>query len=60
MSSSPPREAEALVVVGAFNRAFGRLGVDEVMDLMTEDCILENTLPVFRVATARWRRSSHT
>ena len=45
MSSSPPREAEALAVVEAFNRAFGRLDVDGVMDLMTDDCLFENTFP---------------
>jgi len=31
--------------VNAFNEAFGRHDVDAVMQLMTDDCIFENTLP---------------
>ncbi|HLX93208.1 MAG TPA: nuclear transport factor 2 family protein [Puia sp.] len=31
--------------VNAFNNAFNRHDVDEVMKLMTEDCIFENTNP---------------
>lgn len=32
-------------VLGRFNAAFARLDADAVMDLMTEDCIFENTFP---------------
>ncbi len=37
--------AETEDVLGRFNAAFGRLDADAVMDLMTEDCIFENTFP---------------
>ena len=32
-------------VVNAFNDAFGRHDVDAIMELMTDDCVFENTLP---------------
>jgi ketosteroid isomerase-like protein len=32
-------------VIEAFNDAFGRHDVDGVMELMTHDCVFENTLP---------------
>lgn len=31
--------------MNAFNEAFGRHDVDAVMNLMTDDCVFENTLP---------------
>lgn len=37
--------ANSLAVVEKFNAAFNRHNVDEVMDLMTGDCIFENTNP---------------
>jgi ketosteroid isomerase-like protein len=37
--------ASSLLVVEKFNAAFNRHNVDEVMDLMTEDCIFETTNP---------------
>jgi ketosteroid isomerase-like protein len=37
--------AETASVLARFNDAFGRGDTDEVMSLMTEDCVFENTLP---------------
>lgn len=37
--------AATLAVVERFNEAFGRGDVDAVMELMTEDCVFENTYP---------------
>lgn len=31
--------------IDAFNTAFGNADVDAIMDLMTDDCIFENTFP---------------
>lgn len=39
------REPEPVAVVTRFNEAFGRGDVRAVMDLMTEDCVFENTSP---------------
>jgi ketosteroid isomerase-like protein len=36
---------DTLAIIERFNAAFGRHDVDEVMALMTDDCIFENTSP---------------
>lgn len=38
-----PDDADALI--NRFNDAFNRHDVDAVMELMTDDCVFENTLP---------------
>jgi ketosteroid isomerase-like protein len=38
-------DSEPLAVVEMFNDAFNRQDLDAVMDLMTEDCVFENTMP---------------
>ncbi|MDQ3147784.1 MAG: nuclear transport factor 2 family protein [Actinomycetota bacterium] len=40
-----PSPHGTLAVTRRFNDAFGRGDVDAVMDLMTEDCVFENTSP---------------
>ena len=45
MSAGESSAGPPLQVVERFNEAFGRGDVDAVMDLMTEDCIFENTYP---------------
>jgi ketosteroid isomerase-like protein len=37
--------AGTLEVVHRFNEAFNRHDVDAIMELMTEDCVFENTNP---------------
>lgn len=37
--------AETLAAIDAFNEAFNRHDVAQVMALMTEDCVFENTYP---------------
>ena len=39
------RTQATLDVIQRFNDAFNRRDVDQVMALMTEDCVFENTLP---------------
>lgn len=36
---------ETIEAVNKFNEAFNKHGVDQIMSLMTEDCIFENTRP---------------
>ena len=45
MTTSTAEEADTLAAVSAFNAAFSRLDVDDVMAHMTEDCVFENTFP---------------
>jgi ketosteroid isomerase-like protein len=41
----PPPDLSDLAVVEAFNEAFNRHDLDALLNLMTEDCIFENTYP---------------
>lgn len=46
MSEYEKITAATLATVENFNEAFNRHDVDGVMDLMTEDCLFENTAPM--------------
>ena len=45
-AQSDPATAATLAMVQRFNEAFGRRDVDEIMALMTDDVVFENTLPL--------------
>ena len=48
MQQSPPgdpAEQDTLQAILQFHEAFNRHAVDEIMALMTEDCVFENTYP---------------
>src|SRR5262245_2108000 len=38
-------DSEAVAVVNRFNEVFNRHDVDAIMELMTEDCVWDNTRP---------------
>jgi len=40
-----PTDTETLAVVHRFNDAFNRHDVDGIMEMMTADCVFENTRP---------------
>jgi ketosteroid isomerase-like protein len=40
-----PDATSTIKVIQRFNLAFNRHGVDDIMALMTEDCVFENTYP---------------
>ena len=44
LTTQPPG-ASTLEVIQRFNTAFNRHAVDDIMALMTEDCVFENTFP---------------
>src|SRR6478609_4071775 len=46
MNDYEKRTAATLTVVENFNAAFNRHDVDGVMELMTDDCLFENTAPM--------------
>lgn len=46
MNDSEINSANTLAVVEKFNAAFNQHDVDGVMNLMTEDCVFENTAPM--------------
>lgn len=45
MTSNGPDASSAIEVIQRFNVAFNQHTVDEIMSLMTEDCVFENTYP---------------
>lgn len=46
MNDSEKITAQTLSVIENFNSAFNRHDVEAVMNLMTEDCVFENTAPM--------------
>ena len=45
MTSDSKLTEQTLAIIERFNAAFNRHDVDEIMALMTEDCLFENTSP---------------
>jgi len=45
MRPTQPDATATLEVIQRFNAAFNQHAVDEIMPLMTEDCVFENTYP---------------
>lgn len=45
MSMPNTTDSETLAIIVAFNAAFNRQAIDDVMAAMTDDCVFENTFP---------------
>jgi ketosteroid isomerase-like protein len=45
VNSTQADASSTIEVIQRFNAAFNRHAVDEIMGLMTEDCVFENTYP---------------
>lgn len=45
MSMPNTTDSETLAIILAFNAAFNRQAIDDVMAAMTDDCVFENTFP---------------
>jgi ketosteroid isomerase-like protein len=45
MSASDPETEQTLQVLNQFDQAFNQHDVDQIMALMTDDCVFENTYP---------------
>lgn len=45
MRDQSTANSETLTVIHAFNAAFNRQSIEDVMALMTDDCLFENTFP---------------